>query len=59
MDIYSMDGKLIETLLNHGMNAGDQNIEWNPGNLTGSYIVKLVISEGSVRKEYKTRLQVI
>jgi hypothetical protein len=59
LDIYSMDGKLIETLLNHGLNAGDQNIEWNPGNLTGSYIVKLILFEGSVQKEYKTRLQII
>jgi hypothetical protein len=59
LDIWSIDGKLIQTLINNQLNAGDQNIEWNPGNLTGTYFVKLVISEGSAQKEYKTRILVI
>jgi hypothetical protein len=59
LDIYSIDGKLIETLLNHQLNAGDQSFEWNHGNLNGTFIVKLILFEGSVRTEYKTRLQVI
>lgn len=58
LDIFSIDGKLIQTLVNHRLNAGDQNIEWNPGNLTGSYVVKLILFEGPAQKGYKTRLQV-
>jgi hypothetical protein len=59
LDIYSMDGKFIQTLINQQLHAGDQNIEWNPGNLTGSFFVKLILFEGSAQKEYKTRLLVI
>jgi len=59
VDIFSVDGKLIQTLIDHQLNAGDQNIEWNPGNLTGTFFVKLILFEGSMQREYKTRLQVI
>jgi hypothetical protein len=59
LDIYSIDGKLIQTLINGQLHAGDQNIEWNPGNLTGSFFVRLILFEGSAQKEYKTRLLVI
>jgi hypothetical protein len=59
LDIYSIDGKLVKTLINQRLYPGDQSFEWNPGNLTGTYIVKLILFEGTVRKEYKSRLQVI
>ncbi len=59
MDIYSIEGKFIQTLVKDQLHAGDQSIEWNPGNLTGTYFVKLILLEGSAQKEYKTRLEVI
>jgi hypothetical protein len=59
LDIYSIDGKLIKTLIDHQLHAGYHDFEWNPGNLKGSYIVKLILSEGSVRKEYATKIQVL
>jgi hypothetical protein len=59
LEIYSIDGKLIQTLINNQLNAGGQSFEWNPGNLTGSYLVKLILIEGSAQREYKSRLQVI
>lgn len=59
LDVYSIDGKLVQTLINGQVRSGDQNIEWNPGNLAGSFIVKLVLSDGSARSEFKTRLQVL
>jgi hypothetical protein len=59
LDVYSLDGKIIKTIINGHLHAGDQYIEWNPGNLTGTYFVKLVLTESSSKKEYKTRLQVI
>jgi hypothetical protein len=58
LDIYSIDGKLINTLANHQLDAGYHSIEWNPGDLRGSYIVKLILTEGLAYKEYVTRVQV-
>jgi hypothetical protein len=59
LDIYSIDGKLIKTLIDHQLHAGYHDFEWNPGNLKGNYIVKLILSEGPVRKEYATKIQVL
>jgi len=59
LDIYSIDGKLIKTLIDHQLHAGYHDFEWNPGNLKGSFIVKLILSECSIRKEYATRIQVL
>jgi hypothetical protein len=59
LDIYSIDGKLIRTLVDHPLQAGDHHVEWNPVNFKGSYIVKLILSEGSAKREFATKIQVL
>jgi hypothetical protein len=59
LDIYSIDGKLITNLVDQQLPAGDHQVEWNPGNLTGTYVVKVRVSEGSVQRKFTTRIQVI
>ena len=59
LDIYSIDGKLISTLVDHQLQAGDHQVEWNPEDTAGHFIVKLTLAEGSIQKEYVTKIQVL
>jgi hypothetical protein len=42
LQIYSLSGQLMQTLLNSTMSAGDHSLMWNPINIsTGVYLVQL------------------
>jgi hypothetical protein len=44
--IYDLNGRLVETLANKKLNAGEHEIVWNAdGMASGMYIVKLVSGE--------------
>jgi hypothetical protein len=59
LDIYSIDGKLISTLVDHQLQAGEHQVDWNPENVKGHFVVKLILSEGSAKREYTTKIQVL
>lgn len=44
LDIYDMEGKKIESLINESMDAGAHTVQWNPKNLPGrNYLYQLSI----------------
>jgi hypothetical protein len=59
LEIYSIDGKLVKMLADQSLQSGDHRFEWNPGNLKGSFIVKLSLEEGTRLKAYTKKIQVL
>jgi hypothetical protein len=59
LSIYSLGGKLITTLIDEQLQTGDYDIIWNPGNLKGIYLGKLIMTDGISSKEQSIKLQVL
>ena len=59
IDIYSIDGKQVQTLVNDPLKEGDHSIKWIPGNYRGIYIIKLIIKGGPVPEMYITKIEVL
>ena len=59
LEIFSLDGKQIQTLMNGRMNAGDQTLEWHPGVPRGIYIIKLSVKGNAVPEEYLKKIEVL
>lgn len=49
IDIFSMDGKIAENLLNNAMDVGQHEAEWRPGKLEGgAYFYRIVMNDNVV-----------
>jgi hypothetical protein len=59
LDVFSLDGKRIQTLLNGTVNAGDQRVEWHPDVPQGIYIIKLSVKGRPVPEEYIKKVEVL
>ena len=59
LELFSLDGKRIQTLLNGRVNAGDQTLEWHPDVPQGIYIIKLSIKGTAVPEEYLKKIEVL
>lgn len=51
LSVYSVDGKLIQTIVDEKLEAGPQQFSWNPGELKGSFSLLLEIAEGIARTQ--------
>jgi len=59
LELFSLDGKRIQTLLNGRVNAGDQSVDWHPDVPQGIYIIKLSIKGNAVPEEYLKKIEVL
>jgi hypothetical protein len=59
IEICSIDGKQVQTLTKDYLKAGDHSIEWNPGNLRGIFIIKLILTDGLIFKENIKKIEVL
>jgi hypothetical protein len=59
LDVFSLDGKQIQTLLTGTVTAGDQSMEWHPEVPQGMYIIKLSVKGNAVPEEYLKKIEVM
>jgi hypothetical protein len=59
LDVFSLDGRRIRTLLNGPVNTGDQSVEWHPDVPRGIYIIKLSVKGSPVPEEYLKKIEVL
>jgi hypothetical protein len=59
IDLYSIDGKWVETIASGYYNAGMQTIKWAPHISKGLYIICVKLYSGYYQTDYSTQLQII
>lgn len=59
IDLYSADGKWIESIACGKFNAGQQLIEWFPRNKKGLYFIRISIFTDNTQYDYSTPLQIL
>jgi hypothetical protein len=58
LEIYTMDGKLIQTISQGQMKAGNHSFTWNPEVHAGLYVGRLSVTTGSNHRDYTVKIRV-
>jgi hypothetical protein len=59
LDVFSLDGKRLRTLLSGPVNAGEQSVEWYPDVPQGLYIIKLSVKGNDAPEEYLKKIEIL
>jgi hypothetical protein len=59
LDLYSLEGKRIQTFFSGPVDAGDQSVEWHPDVPRGMYIIKLSVKGNKAPEEYHKKIEVM
>jgi hypothetical protein len=59
LEIYSMEGKLVQTLNQGQLKAGFHHFSWNPEDQSGLCIGRLSITSGTQHRNYSVKIRVM
>ena len=58
LEIYTMDGKLVQTLSQGQMKAGSHELTWNPEVSSGNYLGRLSVTADNQHRDYTVKIRV-
>jgi flagellar hook assembly protein FlgD len=58
LEIYTMDGKLVQTLSQGQMKAGSHEFIWEPEGCSGNYLARLSVTSDNQHRDSTVKIRV-